>query len=179
MSDISEQTEQTNQDFAEFTKRPKRKKLPKFLMACISIVVCLSLIFLLVFQQGWIKIDWNKQQNPSETPKTETAQKKSPPPENNEIAQLRAKAEEAFFSMIQAQFTEDKSFQEKVDYFETIMDDLGKAYYKHYVTQEKASLEDAKNAMMEYIYGFSVDFDGVPIGMSDSSAGHYAEKVVP
>ena len=179
MNDISEQTEQSNQDFAEFTKRPKRKKVPKFLMACISIVVCLSLVFLLVFQQGWIKISWADKQDPQETPKTEAVQKEPPPAENGEIAQLRAKAEAAFFEQVQAYFAEDKSMPEKVDFFEAIMVDLGKAYYKHYVTEKNGSLEDAKNAMMQYINNFAVDFDGVAIGMSDSSAEFYAEKVVP
>jgi hypothetical protein len=179
MNDISEKTEFEGQDFSDFTKRPKRKPLPRFLIACVSIVVCLSLVFLLVFQQGWIKITWSDQKKAQDTPNTEAVQKEPPPAENGEIAQLRAKAEEAFFEQVQAYFAEDESMPEKVDFFEAIMVELGKAYYKHYVTGGKGSLEDAKNAMMEYINNFAVDFDGVAIGMSDSSAEFYAEKVVP
>ena len=179
MNDISEKTELESQDFSDFTKRPRKKALPRFLIACVSIVVCLSLVFLLVFQQGWIKISWSDQQNAQEIPKTEAVQKESPPAENGEIAQLRAKAEEAFFEQVQAYFAEDESMPEKVDFFEAIMEELGKAYYKHYLTQGKGSLEDARNAMMQYINNFSVDFDGVAIGMSESSAEFYADKVVP
>lgn len=179
MNDISEKTELEGQDFSDFTKRPRKKALPRFLIACVSIVVCLSLVFLLVFRQGWVKIDWSDKQNTQETPKTEAVQKEPPPAENGEIAQLRAKAEEAFFEQVQAYFAEDESMPEKVDFFEAIMVDLGKAYYKHYVTEGKGTLEDGKNAMMEYINNFSVDYDGVAIGMSDSSAEFYAEKVVP
>jgi hypothetical protein len=179
MNEVSEKSAFEDQDFSDFTKRPKRKPLPRFLIACVSIVVCLSLVFLLVFQQGWIKISWSDKQNTQETPKTEVVQKESPPAETGEIAQLRQKAEQAFLEQVEAYFAEDETMPEKVDFFEALMEELGKAYYNHYVTQGQGSLEDARKAMIQYINNFSVDYDGVAIGMSESSADFYADKVVP
>jgi hypothetical protein len=178
------QEDQKNQDYmnsmSNFTKKPGKRTTTNKFMIWISVIVIITLTTVITFQQGWIRIE--------RIPSQELAQeevlppvssiKQLPPSENDAIELLRGEIDIAFYEQVMAFFESGETDPEKVDRYEALMEDLGRELVNHYVHQGHGTMEDAKEAMRQYVLNFSVDFDGMPIGLSPDSADFYADTVV-
>lgn len=179
---MSVETEKKDLSNLGFTQRPKRKSF-SIVKGSVMIAALAIVIFIAVsLQQGWVTVQFHfgdrattsVQQEETTSLDAQRVERVLPPSENETIASLREEIELAFLDQVEEYFSGGENLEEKVDRYETLMKQLGKAYYDHYVTQGYGTLDDAHDAMEEYILNFEVE----GVTLSQDSVEFYQQYIV-
>ncbi len=166
-----------------FTRRPKKQPFSIAKWSGISVVLIVVIFVTVSLQQGWMTVQFHFGGQPTSPTQNEASiigdtqqrvERILPPSQNETIALLREEIELAFMDQIEEWFEGGDNLDEKVERYEALMEELGRAYYQHYVVQGHGTLEDAYKAMEEYVLNFEVE----GVTLSQDSVEYYQQYIV-